>query len=84
MTHSLYFFIALTHTQEEKLNGKIVKFLLGIGGKRITRPILSLHAETKVKITQIPRDESHIIWRILDSNDTSTIHPLAMLYAKPI
>ena len=27
MTLSLYFFIALTHTQEEKLNGKIVKFL---------------------------------------------------------
>ena len=70
--------------QDCKILAFFQQFLWGIGGKRITRPILGLHAETKVKITQTPRDESHIIWRILDSTDTSTIHPLAMLYAKPI
>lgn len=70
--------------QDCKILAFFQQFLWGIGGKRITRPILGLHAETKVKITKTPRDESHIIWRILDSTDTSTIHPLAMLYAKPI
>ena len=70
--------------QDCKILAFFQQFLWGIGGKRITRPILGLHAETKVKITQIPRDGSHIMWRILDSTDTSTIHPLAMFYAKPI
>ena len=70
--------------QDCKILAFFQQFLWGIGGKRITRPILGPHAETKVKITQTPRDGSHIIWRILDSTDTSTIHPLAMLYAKAI
>ena len=37
--------------QDCKILAFFQQFLWGIGGKRITRPILGLHAETKVKIT---------------------------------